>query len=974
MPLRKSLLSLFVLFLYILGFSTSAMAATANFKVRATINVTAMPQRNIDLTYNGAFFSDYASVDTYVNASDFDGLCRDATCTGAGVQTVAEEMEIIVSGLQSTTQWAVYFESYANYGGPTSPKRIDYNVFDVKTGTGNGTFTTNYTGDGSSTEFYIRVLADPIVFENTTPALNSYTTTQAVIDVDVDTASTIYAVMVPSNTAAPSATQIKAGQNVASTNATSDANINVNAGGFIGQITLTGFTAVTNDEYNIYLVAEDADGYQSVVSTPIAVSYLDTDNDGTFDYLDTDDDNDGIPDTDDNSPLVYGATDTDSDGVPDYFDLGGNGYSVGVYVDANGDPLDTDNDGVLDYAEAFSGTNDAPVFNNVAPVFTPTTIDNDLSSRTVAVVDIDNDGYDDIVVASQSVSAAVRWYKNNQAGGFLAPLNVENTPTPSIRSVAVGDINNDGYQDVAWAGFGDNELAWILHSGNNANPFGTQSESTRTIAAVSSGAGIETVNLADVTNDGLLDFIAVDNGNGKVFYIANNGTNNPFASGSAVDISSNLSGPRGLTTVDFDNDGDIDVLATGNGNGVIALYTNNGTTTPFGNVNSSATTIATAVNGLSSLVQTADLDGDGDLEVFINDGSATFVYHRNDGNGVFTRIIIATSSIISGLHSISFGDIDYDGDIDLLATDYLNDDIMWFENDGSGGFGDTSVKYVLNSTNEDPLEAKFGDFNKDGIGDFVAPLAGSTDLVVYQGSLKYSGTFEENILKVIDTGARDPDGDDITYTLTGTDATLFDIDADGVLYFDTPPDFENPTDSDTNNVYLVNVMASDGTLSRTATLTITIINDTTVPTFENSTPTISSYDASEIDLNVDISEIATAYAVAVAGGSAAPNATQILAGQNSTGTAAISSANLALSSGDFDGTVTLTGLSGAVGTDYDVYLIVQDNDANNSSVQGPLSTNYVDTDGDGVFNHIDTDDDNDGIPDTDDGSPLVYGD
>ena len=74
--------------------------------------------------------------------------------------------------------------------------------------------------------------------------------------------------------------------------------------------------------------------------------------------------------------------------------------------------------------------------------------------------------------------------------------------------------------------------------------------------------------------------------------------------------------------------------------------------------------------------------------------------------------------------------------------------------------------------------------------------------------------------------ATDDDGDTITYELTsGADQGDFEIDADtGVLAFRTAPDFENPSDADGNNVYVVVVTATSGTRTAFQTVTVTVTN------------------------------------------------------------------------------------------------------------------------------------------------------
>ena len=73
--------------------------------------------------------------------------------------------------------------------------------------------------------------------------------------------------------------------------------------------------------------------------------------------------------------------------------------------------------------------------------------------------------------------------------------------------------------------------------------------------------------------------------------------------------------------------------------------------------------------------------------------------------------------------------------------------------------------------------------------------------------------------------ATDADGNPLTFSLSGgADRAAFSITAAGALSFAQPPDFENPTDADSNNVYLVQIAVSDGTTSSTLNLAVTVTN------------------------------------------------------------------------------------------------------------------------------------------------------
>ena len=75
----------------------------------------------------------------------------------------------------------------------------------------------------------------------------------------------------------------------------------------------------------------------------------------------------------------------------------------------------------------------------------------------------------------------------------------------------------------------------------------------------------------------------------------------------------------------------------------------------------------------------------------------------------------------------------------------------------------------------------------------------------------------------IDTS--DPDGDAITLSLSGVDASLFNVSSDNYLEFISPPRYSLPEDADLNRVYQVVVTASDGELEVQTEIEITVDPD-----------------------------------------------------------------------------------------------------------------------------------------------------
>ena len=96
---------------------------------------------------------------------------------------------------------------------------------------------------------------------------------------------------------------------------------------------------------------------------------------------------------------------------------------------------------------------------------------------------------------------------------------------------------------------------------------------------------------------------------------------------------------------------------------------------------------------------------------------------------------------------------------------------------------------------------------------------------------------QENQTSAFTVTASDSDGDTLTYSIaSGADANMFDIDTSGNVTFSAPPDFENPGDSNADNVYLLTAAVSDGTASDTMAFEVNVTND------PSDDPVTSNYD------------------------------------------------------------------------------------------------------------------------------------
>jgi methionine-rich copper-binding protein CopC len=210
-----------------------------------------------------------------------------------------------------------------------------------------------------------------------------------------------------------------------------------------------------------------------------------------------------------------------------------------------------------------------------------------------------------------------------------------------------------------------------------------------------------------------------------------------------------------LTSIDVDNDGDLDLLATMPAGGA-EVWRNDGL---------AGFTFQTTVPTPNSLMTVAaDLNGDGnqDLLISCNRGGAYSCLGR--GNGTFGPL---TSLITARVLGLTAGDVDGDGDLDVVIANSNGNSVAVRLNDGAGNLAAPIVVPVANT----PSAVALGDVTGDGVPDLVVtqydygPVAGQSSLVVLTNN--GSGTFTA--------------GAPVTIGGHPVDIRLGDVDGDGDL-------------------------------------------------------------------------------------------------------------------------------------------------------------------------------------------------
>jgi hypothetical protein len=271
-------------------------------------------------------------------------------------------------------------------------------------------------------------------------------------------------------------------------------------------------------------------------------------------------------------------------------------------------------------------------------------------------IDVDNDGYLDIIITGNTGNEAIgKLYKNNNGNSFT-----ENTSfyigEIFNSSITCADFNNDGYMDFIVSGYSGWSSSTIMYLNNKNGGF-------YSINASFNGMEISYVEWGDVNNDNLLDFVITgkSSSNSSTYVYINRG-NNTFTSNY---ITGGMSDYSKASFGDVDDDGYLDLIVISNSQS--RLYKNDG--------NGNFSVATGSYSGLMcSGIAWGDFDNDGDLDLVYcgtsngsYTGRSTKFYNNNNGTLSSTTI----GDIPNVYHGdLAWGDYDNDGKLDLLITGY----------------------------------------------------------------------------------------------------------------------------------------------------------------------------------------------------------------------------------------------------------------------------------------------------------------
>ncbi len=339
--------------------------------------------------------------------------------------------------------------------------------------------------------------------------------------------------------------------------------------------------------------------------------------------------------------------------------------------------------------------------------FVQTTYNNNQAMSGMLAADMNNDGFPDLVTGSTATGIISVYLWNSAAGSFNAAIDNVIAPPDDFAQLTAADFNGDGNLDIIAITANFAQLATVARGDGSGGLALSQ------VIALA-GLGPRVVGVGDFDDDGFVDgAVIAGNTNNVRIYLWNNTLgqlvfDNLYATGAL---------PSNITMADFNGDGFIDFATCNAGVGDVSVYLGNGT----GSF-AAATGSPFALASSPATIVTADMDLDGNLDLVASGngpGSAVQILYGN-GDGTFGGLTVYDPILYNDMNA---ADMDGDGDVDIAG---VNGTFVTLLINSVAQTGTVGFTQVVSNVGAVAGRVTAADFNADNMVDlgFLTAAAG----------------------------------------------------------------------------------------------------------------------------------------------------------------------------------------------------------------------------------------------------------